>query len=184
MRANRQILCVFICNFYVYMLGCTHALPSSNTSSEINNLATEIESLSAEVYSYDARQTSEILINTSVDLANEYQMVSPPRYHNFLINIGLRERGLCCHWAEDLFTELRHLEINSIKFDWLVTNLGNPLREHNALVVYAEDKTWHEGIIFDPWRKSGIPFWTKVSNDKYPWHQHPLSGQWEVLRCK
>ena len=188
MKFLLKSLLAFISLFYICLIGCSHAPPHSNANSEIspeiNNLTEEIESLSTEISLNEAKQTSELLINTSAKLANEYQMVSPPHYHNFLVKIGLRDRGLCCHWAEDLHSEVLTLNTHSVKFDWLVTNLGSHLREHNALVIYASDESWQNGIVFDPWRKAGIPYWTKVSGDEYSWRPHPLSGQWEVLRCK
>jgi hypothetical protein len=143
-----------------------------------------ISSLSAEVQLTDASQTSRLLINTAAKLATDYKMESPALYHNTLVNMGLRERGLCCHWAEDLHARLRELHISSLKFDWLVARPGSKLREHNTVVVYAANASWKEGIVFDPWRMAGVPFWTRVDGDKYPWQLHPLNGQWGKLHCK
>jgi hypothetical protein len=124
------------------------------------------------------------LINTTIELAKQYDMASPALYHNMLVNTGFRERGLCCHWAEDLHAKLRGLHSNSLKFDWLVARLGSQLREHNTVVIYPVGSSWENGIVFDPWRKAGIPYWSKVSRDKYPWQPHPLNGRWDILRCK
>ncbi len=111
-------------------------------------------------------------------------MASPALYHNMLVNMGLRERGLCCHWAKDLHAKLRGLDTSSLKFDWLVARLGSQSREHNTVVIYAADSTWTKGIVFNPWRKAGVRHWTKMTGDEYPWQPHPLSGKWEILRCK
>ena len=99
-------------------------------------------------------------------------------------SLGIRDRGLCCHWAEDLHAKLRQLHTSSLRFDWLVARQGSQLREHNTVVIYAADSSWLEGIVFDPWRKAGVPHWAKVTGDEYPWELHPLSGQWKNLRCK
>jgi len=166
------------------IISCAHVTAPEDVASEIEGLTRAINALSAEVSSTDASQTSSLLINTAIELADEYNMASPALYHNMLVNLGLRERGLCCHWAEDLHAKLRELNTSSLKFDWLVARHGSQLREHNTVVIYASGSTWGNGIVFDPWRKAGIPHWNKVAGDEYPWKLHPLSGRWEILRCK
>jgi len=165
-------------------IACTHVSAPENFNSEIEDFTQAISALSAEVLVTDASQISRLLINMAIELADEYNMASPALYHNMLVNTGFRERGLCCHWAEDLHAKLRELQISSLKFDWLVARHGSQLREYNTVVIYAADSNWSEGIVFDPWRKAGVPYWTKVSGDKYHWQPHPLSGQWKILRCK
>ena len=163
---------------------CTRTLPVSESKNRIDEFAREIVALSAEISVVEADQTSNVLINTALELADEYNMASPPRFHNLLVNTGVRKRGLCCHWAEDLHAELRQLNVDSLKFDWLVSRQGNPFREHTSIVVYPANTSWKQGIVFDPWRKSGIPYWTAVQGDEYPWISHPLNGRWDKLRCK
>lgn len=163
---------------------CSHVSTPIDANSNIDELTKSIHSLSAAVSLDEASQTSRMLITTAMQLANEYDMTSPALYHNVLVNTGFRERGLCCHWAEDLHAKLRELEIDSLRFDWLVSRLGNELREHNTVVIYAAGTAWSKGIVFDPWRKAGVPYWTKVTGDKYPWGPHPLSGRWDILQCK
>ncbi len=177
-----NILCVIFVALAIS--ACTHVTAPEDVTSEIEGLAQAIDALSKDVSPTDASQTSSLLINTAIELADEYDMASPPKYHNLLVHMGIRERGLCCHWAEDLLTKLRELPTSSLKFDWLVARQGVALREHSTVVVYAADSTWAKGIVFDPWRKAGVPHWTNVAGDEYPWQPHPLSGRWEILRCK
>ncbi len=171
----------------VLLVGCLSACSHKTLIMENKNKALELSKdialLSPEIPFTEAKQTSQTLMETSEDLAKEYRMASPPRYHNLLVHMGLRKRGLCCHWAEDLHVKLRQLSINSLKFDWLVAKQGRFL-EHSSIVIYPANLTWKEGIVFDPWRTSGVPFWTAVNGDKYPWQPHPLNGQWNILRCK
>lgn len=187
---DRKILRVLCCSLIILILSaCSHAPApqinsNQNNSNEITDLALAIRSLSEHVPFADANETSRLLIDTTVELAKQYDMASPALYHNILVNTGFRERGLCCHWAEDLHAKLRGLQSNSLKFDWLVARLGSQLREHNTVVIYPAGSSWENGIVFDPWRNAGIPHWSKVSNDKYPWQPHPLSGRWDILRCK
>jgi len=177
----RVLCCVLL---ILFISACSHVPASIDTTSKIDDLAQAINALSSEVTDEDAAQTSQVLITTAAKLADEYEMVSPPLYHNVLVNTGFRKRGLCCHWAEDLHAKLRELNTRTLKFDWLVSRLGNELREHNTVVIYPANASWSNGLVFDPWRKAGTPYWSKVSGDKYPWGPHPLSGRWDILRCK
>lgn len=100
---------------------CTHVPAPENINSEIENYTQAINALSAEILVTDASQISRVLINTTIELADEYNIASPALYHNMLVNAGFRERGLCCHRAEDLHVKLR---------------------EHNTTVIYAADSNW------------------------------------------
>ena len=176
---------VVSCVLVILFSSCSHTSPKpTDLESQTNQLTHSIASLSAQVLSEDAKNVSNVLILTSNHLANEYDMERPALYHNMLVNLGFRNRGLCCHWAEDLHAELRKLNTDSLNYAWLVARHGSKLREHNSIVIYAEDLSWQEGLIFDPWRTAGEPFWIAVKDDHYPWELHPLNGQWDALHCK
>ena len=176
---------VFTFLLCILLIGCSHTSSLDvDIASQTHDLAYSLESLSMQVISHEASEISSVLITTAIRLSNEYDMMSPALYHNMLVNMGLRDRGLCCHWAEDLHTELRKLNTDSLKVAWLTARQGSQLREHNSIVIYAEGNSWQQGIVFDPWRKAGAPFWTAVIGDEYPWKLHPLNGRWDELRCK
>lgn len=181
-ESSYKFIGVLICSL---LSACSHT-PSSVESPEATSqdLSQAIKALSSEVRLQDANQAANALIRTANLLRDEYDMASPALYHNVLVNMGFRQRGLCCHWAEDLHAAVRKLNVGSLKFDWLVSRLGSELREHNVLVIYAASASWQQGLVFDPWRKAGKPYWTAVEGDKYPWELHPLNGRWDVLRCK
>jgi len=167
------------------MFSCSSvSLREEETSKRVDLLTQEFMSLSSDMSLQDSQQVSQLLIDTTQQLAKKYKMIATPRMNNILINLGFRDRGLCCHWAEDLHLSLREIQIESLRFDWLASNLGKNLQEHSAIVIYATDSSWEDGIVYDPWRKSGMPFWTKVSKDSYAWKYHPLNGNWDKLRCK
>lgn len=185
-----SFLRVFCCLLVsLFLEACTHASiqqdsASENSAHDIDKLTLAITDLSSEVSLDDANKTSRILINTTHELAKQYNITGSALYHNMLVNTGFRKRGLCCHWAEDLHAKLRRIQSESLQYDWLVARLGSKLREHNTVVIYPVGSSWENGLVFDPWRKSGVPFWSKVSSDKYPWQPHPLNGRWDILRCK
>lgn len=163
---------------------CSHSSTFTSSDDNLERLNVAILSLSNSISPEEATQTSELLLSATSELAQEYKMVSPAKYHNMLVKLGLRKRGLCCHWAEDLHRRLRTINPRSIKFDWVVARHGSQLREHNSVVVYPANSTWQQGLVFDPWRKAGQPYWILIERDKYPWHPHPLSGAWDDLHCK
>ena len=165
-------------------MGCTHSLLPIVNADRSSELGIAIASLSGSINKEDARLVSKVLVVSTTELAASYRMTSPPRAHNLLVHMGLKERGLCCHWAEDLRLRLSTLKQESLKFDWLVAHQGRPLAEHNGIVVYGVDSTWKQGLVFDPWRKAGQPYWVLVETDQYPWQLHPLNGQWDLLHCK
>jgi len=102
-------------------------------------------------------------------LAQNYKVVSPPLWHNVLVNIGLRDRGLCYEWSEDMLRYLLQQNYQTLRFFAVGANIGDYF-EHNALVVTAKGEDYREGIVIDAWRNSGNLFFDKVTNDKkYEW---------------
>lgn len=179
-----------ICDLLVAILAmmfaaaCTHSPKSANLDENIELLSHAITALSSEILPSEANETSRVLLATTAKLTKEYNMASPAKYHNLLVNLGLRRRGLCCHWAEDLHAKLRKIHSNSLDFDWVVTKHGNILQEHNTVIIFSSKSSWENGLIYDPWRNAGKPFWAHVDKDKYVWKRHPLSGKWQELHCE
>ena len=104
-------------------------------------------------------------------LSNRYQLMSPPLYHNVLVNYGKRPRGLCYQWTHDMGKQINK-PMKSLQFYHAVAYRRDYWREHSTLVVTAKGKSVPDGIILDPWRNSGVLFWSRVKDDKkYPWVQ-------------
>ena len=106
------------------------------------------------------------------ELGRRYQPVGPPQFHNFLVNTGLKKRGLCHHWARDLGSQLAVLKLRTLQLRWGIARRGT-LREHNAVVVTARGQPFERGIVLDAWRHSGRLFAGPVAGDKYPWVEDP-----------
>lgn len=104
-------------------------------------------------------------------LANRYKLTSPPLYHNVLVNYGKRPRGLCWQWTHDMGKQINR-PMKSLQFYHGVAFRRNYWKEHSTLVVTAKGKGVPDGIVLDPWRDSGVLFWSHVKDDKkYPWVQ-------------
>ncbi|ACZ13257.1 hypothetical protein [Sulfurospirillum deleyianum] len=102
-------------------------------------------------------------------LAKRYALVSPPTFHNFLINTGLKERGLCYEWSEDMMAHLKKGRYESFDLRWGVANKGE-FDEHNSVVVVAKHAPFQNGLLLDPWRNSGELYWARLDEDpEYHW---------------
>lgn len=123
----------------------------------------------------EAKQVAETAIIYSNQLADEYQLVRPAVLHNLLIQVGLKDRGLCYHWTEDLLKRLQALELRTYQLHWGVAYRGSDLREHNSVVITARGQAFEKGMVLDPWRNSGDLFWALINADKYPWKKLPPS---------
>ena len=143
----------------------------------VKRLEWELKALGPAADPIEARQVAETAIRESAILAEEYQLVRPAVIHNLLVVMGMKDRGLCYQWAEDLMQRLEALELQSFQLHWAVAYQGSNLREHNSVVITAKGQPFSKGILFDPWRHSGNLYWTPVVKDTYPWEILPPT-QW------
>jgi len=121
----------------------------------------------------EARQIAVTALRASVFLSEEYRLVRPPILHNLLVQIGLRDRGLCYHWTEDLMYLLGTIELKNYQLRWGVAYRGSDWREHNTVVITADGQSFENGLVLDPWRYSGELYWVVVKDDRYPWKELP-----------
>ena len=142
---------------------------------KVKQLEQVLVALSETVDKTEAMMVAETALRESAVLAEEYQLVRPAVAHNLLIALGIKDRGLCYHWTEDLMKRLQALDLKSLQLYWGVAYRGNELREHNCVVVSAKGQDFFKGIVLDPWRNSGNLFWARVTKDDYPWKVLPPS---------
>lgn len=153
------------------LVGCSakhdtlqQAMPEkvSSLTAELTQLGHEVDYQEARIFAYEALSYPQVL-------AQRYALVTPPTFHNFLINSGLKERGLCYEWSEDMMSHLRGLTHHSFDLRWGVANKG-AFDEHNSVVVVAKGAPFWTGILIDPWRNSGVLYWKKIAEDpEYTW---------------
>jgi hypothetical protein len=162
--------------------GC--AARHSSLARDDDHLSSRAASLHARLMMLDddtdpdeARRVAETSVTYSLQLASDYRMVPPARWHNLLIQTGFRERGLCYHWTEDLMRRLQDLNLQTYRLHWAVAHKGSDLREHNSVVITGLNQPFEEGLVLDPWRYSGDLHWVKVGQDSYPWEPLP-HDQW------
>ncbi len=113
----------------------------------------------------EADKLAHIAVLYPIYLSKKYKLIYPPLFHNFLVNIHLKDRGLCYQWVEDMLDYIQCSDFKSFDFYWGVANRGK-IDEHNVVVVTAKGKPFESGIILDAWRDSGTLFFAKVKDDK------------------
>lgn len=145
---------------------CGAAGGSNNES--VKNLLHQIAALGRDVGPEEARRVAECAYATASDLRENYGVVGPPLFHNFLVNTGIRKRGLCFQWAEDLLARLDTLKLTTLELHWGEAR-ARTWREHNCVVVTARGRPFKSGIILDCWRHSGRLYWAPLASDHYPW---------------
>ena len=179
----------FLLLLIIFLSGCTSLPRSGDPNSDSNriedlqhegtywkkigSLQNDLAALNRRADMIEARQVSDTAIGYSILLSEEYDLVRPAVLHNLLIRIGLKNRGLCYHWTEDLMGRLQKLDLKTYQFHWGVAHRGSELREHNSVVITAKGQTFDEGLVLDPWRNSGNLYWSSVKTDRYPWKELP-----------
>lgn len=138
---------------------------------EISALAAEIRAMGPDVDPEEARRAARISYAYSRELAIRYQIVDPPLIHNTKVNMGLKPRGLCWHWAEDMEARLKAEGFRTLVLYRAIANADNPYRiDHSTAIIAARGETMAEGIVLDPWRTGGYLFWDGVRDDtRYNW---------------
>jgi hypothetical protein len=155
--------------------------PSTNSSGDIREaylrkisaLRDDLIELNGQTDLTEASRVAETAITYADDLVAEYNLVRPAEFHNVLVRIGLKDRGLCYHWTEDLMKRLQSLELDTFQLHWGVAYRGSELREHNSVVITARGQEFENGMVLDPWRHSGDLYWTLIEKDTYPWEELP-----------
>jgi len=142
---------------------------------KVESLQIDLAALNRQANILEARQVAETAITYANQLAEEYQLVRPAVLHNVMIRVGLKDRGLCYHWTEDLLKQLQSLDLRSYQLHWGVAHRGSELREHNSVVITARRQAFEKGMVLDPWRNSGDLYWALIKTDRYPWKELPPS---------
>ncbi len=165
-------MCRYLCKFFILsflLVGCAVTLPSVSQI-KIMQLSQLLQSLDENTTEKEATSLSQNIFYETQKLTKEFELTSPPLFHNFLVNVGIREKGLCYHWSDALYLHLSEKTYSSFRFHLIGTHIGEYWYEHNALVVVAQNSIVDEGVIIDPWRDSGKLYFSKVKYDsRYQW---------------
>ena len=131
----------------------------------------------------EARRIAEMSVQAGGELAEKYRVSLPAPEHNLLINLGLRERGLCWQWTWDLSKHLVPLRVQTFDLHWGVSNFDR-FNEHNSVVVTPRGRPFAEGMLLDPWRLGGqISYYSVTKDPEYKWvERDPPAGAPRLAR--
>ena len=144
--------------------------PPKSSGDDAARLALAIGTLSPVIDPVEARRAAEMMTKESLRLAEQYEVVQPAWFHNVLVNSGVRERGLCYHWVNDLLRVLNEESFRSLVFYRGGAKLGT-YQEHNTVVVAAYGDRFENGLVVDAWRYQGRLFWIRVRGDELRWQE-------------
>ena len=151
--------------------------PPTIQEDKVKKLAYTLQNLQTNIFYAEAMRLSRDIYQKTALLSKEFELTSPSWYHNFLVNIGIKERGLCYHWADTLYLYFIQKDYPSFEFHLVGANIGEYWSEHNSLVVTGKGKPIEGGLIIDPWRNSGELYFSKVKDDAaYHWLHRPTRG--------
>lgn len=158
--------------------------PPVSDRQEIGAITQGILSLSPEIDPAEAAAVAEIALLYPRVLAERWNVTDPPLIHNTKVNLGLRPRGLCYHWADDLEARLRVEGFETIVIHRAIANHDVSFRiEHSTVIVSGPGQSMEEGIVLDPWRYGGQLFWSETLEDEdYRWVERSEVFAWKRAR--
>lgn len=145
--------------------------PPRTTGDEVQRLATEIRNLGPDIDPEEADRAARIAYSYTAQLVQEYEITDPPLIHNAKVNKGLRPRGLCWHWAEDIERRLKQENFRTLELHRAIANADNQFRiDHSTAIISRKGEAMYDGVVLDPWRYGGVLFWSPLVEDtRYDW---------------
>jgi hypothetical protein len=137
---------------------------SKDDSAKAKALADQLAALSSRVKREEAELVAQCAYATVSKLRRQYRMFGTPIFNNFLIYHGLRKRGYCYQWSEDLLITLDRLKLTSLELHWGEYDPGT-WRENNCIVVTAKGQLFKRGIMLECWRHLGHLYFGPVLSD-------------------
>ena len=138
---------------------------------EIAALTQAFLALDTDVDPEEAARAAQIAITYPLELRALYQVEDGPVLHNTKVNAGLKPRGLCWHWAQDMERRMALEDFQSLALHRAVAPPRNLFRlEHSTLIVSAAGEDMYAGLVLDPWRYGGQLYWGPTGRDpSYDW---------------
>jgi hypothetical protein len=135
-----------------------------NDSAAAEALADQLAALSPRVNREEAKLLADCAYATASKLRRQYRMFGTPIFNNFLIYHGIRKRGYCFQWSEDLLVALDKLKLTSLELHWGEYD-PRTWRENNCIVVTAKGQPFQRGIMLECWRHLGHLYYGAVVAD-------------------
>ncbi len=160
-KAFAKLIPFFLLAFFLSACGNQ---PAINPDS----LAIQLQTLDKKLDTKQAQLISKNVLTVSKEIKEEFDPLPFPWFNNFLVNIGLKEKGLCWEYRDALLLKLKP-KVAPLTLLPVVANIDK-LNEHNAVVIASKDTKFQDTLLVDLWRKSGELYIIKVGDDrKYKW---------------
>ena len=153
----------------VFLVSCAsmpESVPARDT--RVEQLTKALQTLSPQVEKREAQQLATVAVSTAAQLREKYGVSLTPWLHNVEVYWGLKERGYCYHYQQDLYAALKKVNTPHLQLHY-IRALPKEHFEHNALSVTAKGAAWDSGLVLDAWRNAGVLVFAPVKEDKYPW---------------
>lgn len=153
-----------------FLAACTGPVPEQ-APDEVARLARGIMAMSPDIDAQEAARAADIAVNYPKALRARYKVEDPPLRHNMLVNAGVKPRGLCWHWAQDLQTRLAAENFATLELHRAIANAHTRLLiDHSTVIMSARGDSMEQGMVLDPWRYGGVLYWAPtLADDKYDW---------------
>ncbi len=150
------------------LIGCS-VKPLHSSHAQLDHLTQTLHQLDPTIPHQEADRLARDLYRSTAKLVTLYRLTRPPLWHNLLVNVGIKEKGLCYHFSDTLFVHLQRGDYPHFAFHLAVANKGDYFGEHNALLIAAKGKPITKGLIVDAWRHSGRLYVVPFAKDRYRW---------------
>lgn len=151
------------------LAACVSA-PPEVTRAEVAALEVALIALGPDVDPEEAARAARVSYARTEELRRAYRITDPPLVHNTKVNMGLKPRGLCYQWADDMETRLRAERFETFTLHRAIANATTLRIDHSTLIISARGADMFDGIVLDPWRKGGELTWVRTDADpKYVW---------------
>ena len=138
--------------------------------SEVKRLENYILKMRDDVDPVEAARAATIAFDHTRTLAIQYEITDPPLVHNTKVNLGLKPRGLCWHWAEDMENRLNAEGFKTLQMNRAIAEGRGVRIDHSTAIISAAGDGFTRGVVLDPWRNGGELFFAPVVEDtRYFW---------------
>ena len=164
------------------LASCVNPGTATERQEKARRLSHDLQQLSPTVNAQEADRLATTAIEESAKLSADFKPFIYPWMNNGLINTGLRKRGLCYQWRDDLFPFLFRLNLKTMELH-LTASKRDTWLEHHGIIVTAKGQRFENGLVIDPWRHGGRLWWGLLKDDKkHPWKPLPYELTPMVLR--
>lgn len=139
-------------------------------SAEISALREMILDMGPGIDPEEAQRAADVAFSHTRELAIQYKITDPPLIHNTKVNMGLKPRGLCWHWAEDMEKRLNAENFQTLEMHRAIAEGRGVRIDHSTAIIAQRGDPYTAGVVLDPWREGGTLVYVPVAEDtRYFW---------------